>query len=899
MPTPGEPYDGADRSDPVAPRRMLANVRARLFGGAPAPLRIGPYEIVGQLGHGAMGTVFEAWDERLQRRVAVKAVPMPPGARDRRNAVVREAQALARLDHPSVVTVFDAGTDGFGAWVAMELLRGRDLQGWAHGRPDVTTTVAVLREAGEGLAAVHDAALVHRDVKPSNVFRTDDARVCLVDFGLAVTTDEDELDRGGAGTPAYMAPEQHRGERVTAASDQYAFAVMAWEMLYGVRPFAASDPAGLYRRKLGVALPVQPLRADVPPAVHRILRRALHPDAQRRWESMRALLGALDAAVAPPRRTRTWAPAASAVVLVGAWAWSTPGAGACPRDLPSPWTDDERLAIRDALLGDGTVLRRDTWERVQTALDDRAAALVLAQRDTCSAADHGAIDGRLADLRLACLAQARSAFSALTESLHDGDLDVVTSAVGWVAELDDPARCLALERTAAAVLLEPPASIANAVTLQRELLARAPAAARRGDHDTALGIADAVVEVAEELEFTPLLAEAQFERGRVHRGRREWDLAAARLDAAYFEAAAIRHTGVEIDAALEMVALLAGNLGRADEAWTWLGRARAADDGSRVPVTAGLLAYEGMILSATGDYDAAAARWFDALAIARTLGEDHPAYTSIAPNTILALNNTGRYAEAHELGGDILEARVRQLGAEHPSLAAPLHNFAIAAWELGQLEAAYAALERSIALERTWRGARSYDVGSGLFELGRRLLLEGRTAEAMPRLTEAAEILEHTVGPEHPATVSCIVACGEGELASGHRDAATAHFERARVLAETTFGADHEYVGWALVGKARIDLDDERWSTARVGLERAWAILAPLEQLDEASVELGEVALMLAETRWRTGARTQAIEVLASVRPSAEAEHPVVQAQRARIVAWQRAHAHADTEDSP
>jgi serine/threonine protein kinase len=290
--------------------------------------------------------VYEAEDEGLHRRVAVKvlldASPLA-AARFR-----REARAMARLNHPNVATVFDVGEADGQAYIAMELVRGRTLRQWLAGRAGwqrrapVADVLVVLRQAGAGLVAAHEAGLVHRDFKPDNVLVGDDGRVRVVDFGLAKHHAElgddgcfdgealareladAHITRTGAlmGTPAYMAPEQFRGEG-DARSDQFAFCVVLYEALYGRLPFAGDTAEALYEATSRGKLRAWPEHAEVAPGVKAVLRRGLSAKAEDRFVSMSALLEALAEAIdggdAIPRRRHRTKSARS-------WRWRVAGA---------------------------------------------------------------------------------------------------------------------------------------------------------------------------------------------------------------------------------------------------------------------------------------------------------------------------------------------------------------------------------------------------------------------------------------------------------------------------------------------------------------------------------------------------------------------------------------------
>jgi predicted Ser/Thr protein kinase len=262
--------------------------------------RVGRFLVLHRLGQGAMGTVYDAYDESLDRRVALKVLRHGLGSHE---SLEQEAKALARLAHPNVVQVYEIGEDADRPFVAMELVRGRTLRAWLAERPRPCAEVLrMFRQAGEGLAAAHGTGLVHRDFKPDNVLIGDDGRVRVADFGVAALA-------GGAGwfgdsslvgTPAFMAPEQFLGEPATAAVDQFAFCVALYWALYGAAPFDGDADIRVLRRNVvdGAARP-PPASAEVPGWVARMLMRGLARDASARFPTINALLAEIDGRFPP------------------------------------------------------------------------------------------------------------------------------------------------------------------------------------------------------------------------------------------------------------------------------------------------------------------------------------------------------------------------------------------------------------------------------------------------------------------------------------------------------------------------------------------------------------------------------------------------------------------------
>jgi serine/threonine protein kinase len=292
-----------------------------------APERVGKYRIAGMLGRGGMGVVYEGIDDDLGRDVAIKLVRFGAGSGER---LIREARALARLTHPNVVTIHEVGRAHDGVYLAMELVRGRPLDAWAADTPDWRDRAAMLAQAARGLAAAHRCGLVHRDFKPANVLVGSDDRARVLDFGIALTgseMDAGELPVAGAdslsrltetgnvmGTPLFMAPEQWTGNETGARTDQFSFCVVAYEILFGQRPFRGDN-----LRELGAAVldgaiePAPP--SEVPESLGRVILEGMAVDPGDRHESMEPLIAALEEASSPTERRWAWIVAAAVIAV--------------------------------------------------------------------------------------------------------------------------------------------------------------------------------------------------------------------------------------------------------------------------------------------------------------------------------------------------------------------------------------------------------------------------------------------------------------------------------------------------------------------------------------------------------------------------------------------------------
>ncbi|MCY1009366.1 protein kinase [Nannocystis pusilla] len=296
----------------------VTDARAPDRAASSAGHQLGRYRVLRVLGQGSAGVVHTAYDQILDRVVALKTVRTDRSTSTGVGRFIREAKALARLSHPNIVHIYDVSTSGGQVFLAMEFIRGRTLRQHLadHGGAPCSDIVALFVAAGQGLAAVHRAGLVHRDFKPDNVMVGDDGRVRVLDFGLVRDAQSDPSQEAGGravfdvdltttgcvlGTPAYMAPEQHRGGEADARSDVFSFCASLYEALYGERPFVADSYEALRAAMLeGTVRP--PTQSRVPAWLRDVVLRGLRADPAARWQAMEPLLAALAADLGARRR---------------------------------------------------------------------------------------------------------------------------------------------------------------------------------------------------------------------------------------------------------------------------------------------------------------------------------------------------------------------------------------------------------------------------------------------------------------------------------------------------------------------------------------------------------------------------------------------------------------------
>lgn len=280
-----------------------------------APRQVGRFLLLRMLGSGGMGAVYAAFDERLDRRVAIKLLHQTERQSElQRERVLREAQAMARVSHANVVPIYEVGEVDEQIFITMEYVEGTTLKEWQRSKQRPWQEVLrMYLEAGAGLRAAHEAGLIHRDFKADNVLIGREGRPRVADFGLArlgaggsSAAEKDPSGPSGerlatpltvagavSGTPGYMSPEQYLAKEVDARSDQWSFCASLYEALYGRLPFEGSSFAELAANTLAGKLSPRPAGAFVPIEVHAALARGLATEPDQRFVSMDALMAAL------------------------------------------------------------------------------------------------------------------------------------------------------------------------------------------------------------------------------------------------------------------------------------------------------------------------------------------------------------------------------------------------------------------------------------------------------------------------------------------------------------------------------------------------------------------------------------------------------------------------------
>jgi serine/threonine-protein kinase len=252
---------------------------------------LGRYRVVRELGRGAMGIVYLAEDDSLQRQVAIKTLLLPDEAGERRQLEARflqEAKAAGSLNHPGLITIHDLGREGDWLYIAMELLEGRELRDrMADGMLSLHEAVDIGAQVAAALGAAHARGVVHRDIKPGNIMLLADGHAKIMDFGIARMQKSDVRTQSGTmmGSPKYMSPEQVSGHAVDHRSDVFSLGSMLYEMVAGVPPFNGNNLGQLLNAILhGTAPPPSQFRAGIPPPLDAVIARAMQRNPAARYQ---------------------------------------------------------------------------------------------------------------------------------------------------------------------------------------------------------------------------------------------------------------------------------------------------------------------------------------------------------------------------------------------------------------------------------------------------------------------------------------------------------------------------------------------------------------------------------------------------------------------------------------
>jgi eukaryotic-like serine/threonine-protein kinase len=732
--------------------------------------RVDRYQILGAIGRGGMGEVYAAYHPDLDRRIALKVVhESGAGAPEKRARLLREARAIARLSHPNVVTVYDAGTFGDRVYIAMEFIDGDTTDAWLRAEPRGWREILdVFMAAGRGLAAAHAAGIVHRDFKPQNVMIGRDGSVRVMDFGLARLAEEPAdpsdargtdraragqatISKAGAlvGTLAYMAPEQFRGEAIDPRADQFSFCVALHEALFGLRPAVAhlADP--------GAATNAASARATMVPAwLRAVVGRGIADDRNGRFASMEDLIGALVKGRVRPRRRAVGAIVALTIALVTLGGWRVIRAAritcAVPTErLAAVWSghdDGRREAIHSGFVASGQPNAETSWLRFSKILDNYVNEWSTMYVATCEATHvRGEQSGEMLDLRMICLSENLDEVRALVDVLVGARTAPISRALTAAQGLSNISRCADQTTLRSSLPLPRDSGTLAEVQALRGRFRDVRSLVDLGNLHAASKRAAELRPQVEALGFKPLLAELLELIGF---GTLQFEAANAepRLEAAFFAAESCGDDLTAAKASTHLSYAVGYRLRRPDEGERW---ARISES----------------ILNRMGAGHERLRAWW-------------------ATNYSAVLASTGDTATALGLIQEAVELKTRVLGPDHPDIAISLSNQAFLQARAGQLQDALHSIDRALDIS-----AKSGDPDASVFanlhnNRGDVLAAVGRYSDAEREFAAALNKLRAETPTDYENLSQALHGIGVVRFAQGRTAAAIPFLEQALAIRE-------------------------------------------------------------------------------------------------------------------
>lgn len=740
-----------------------------------------------------MGVVYAAYDPGIDRRVALKFLNADRAERGQvqEARLLREAQAMGRLSHPNVAVAYEVGLFGQHVFLAMEFVDGQDLRTWLS-RRDLTSSeiLAVFLAAGRGLAAAHAAGIIHRDFKPANVLVDKHDRPRVTDFGLSRATEDGgevgdlvdsqtdaelspgdhlaaRLTRTGAvlGTPSYMSPEQHVGDRVDERSDQFSFCVALYEALYQAHPYGET-PSLPGQQDLVAGKPVVvPTKPALSRRFRRALERGLHVKPADRFSSMDALLSELSHR---PTFSRRYLAAAIVLVgLLGAGSYAAiadtteatagPHCDAGETRMEGVWGSSRRRLLREAFERSAASGAEKTWSALSAILDKRATAW-SDMYDAACAATHldGTQSAAILDLRTECLERKRQELKGLVDVLSDQhDAKIFDQALVAAESLSQISGCADVSNLRAVVPLPEDEKSRARVATVRQQMNRSLTLYELGKYEQGRDQLLALKEEAHHLRYAPLVAEVTSALGNHLSVLGKM----AEAEGTLFEAADQAVRGGDRSVEAETWIHIVINYSR-------LGRVPEADLAARMAVLA--------VNRANGDSQMRA-RLMNNLGAARyTAGKFEEAFDDFRRSADLASASFGRMS-------------VRYANA--------VGNTGATLIELGRVREALSYLEESLAVRRAILRPDHVDISYSLNPLGSAYLALGMAEKGREMFKASLAIRQKEYGPEHPETTFTLVALAQAEAGRGNYGEALKMFEEGLAIQKRVLDPHDVFLG--------------------------------------------------------------------------------------------------------
>ena len=744
------------------------------------------YTVVSVIGRGGMGTVYAARDRKLERIVALKVLHRSTGTTsDAWSLILHEARVLARLSHPNIVAVFDAGITDQHLYLVMEYVRGTTLDEWlADEWRSTTEIVKAFIEAGRGLVAAHEAGVIHGDFKPNNVLLGDDDRIRVVDFGVArigpnldsalVNTARGLMqtqtladsaistirntDGPIIGTPAFMAPEQFLQSGLDDRSDQFSFCVALYRAVFGVKPFEGDTLETLVENVINGRLQPAPVKNRYERHIADALARGMSVRPDYRYPSMNELLADLQQPASRGRRVLTFSAAALAIAAVSGGVavvldrgTSSPPCTDSERQLQGVWDKDTKAAIRTGLEGPSG---QSAWAIIEPVLDRYTATWTDAHRAACEATHiHHEQSEALLDLRMACLQGKQHELEILRDLLLEPEPGQVPRLIEATHRLSDIAECEDLDALSAPIRPPTDPEAREAEQRLRDLAAELRVLNHAGRFQLAIEQSEPALREARERKLSRALSEILLQRGIAERHAGLLEPAEASLQESAAAAESARDQLGKVRAWAQLI-FVVGHDQITDRWRPWERLGTAALSGLKGAAAAGPARMLRSAIGAAHGAHGEVVEAYAALKEAERMAERDDAKADLAFVTGAlgtGLFHMGRLDEARTYLARSLALRRAIYGPDHPEVAEALNNLGLVRAAQGDLGAAKKLVTKALALREKATPPNPAELAESYSNIGTLHFNLNEFQEAQTWFKKGLKTERASLRPRHPS----------------------------------------------------------------------------------------------------------------------------------------------------
>jgi serine/threonine-protein kinase len=785
---------------------------------------VGRFEIIEQLGKGGMGIVFLARDPDLDREVCLKFLRRNTSSEEE-SRLLREARSMARLSHPNVVTVYEVGKFHDRLFVVMEYVEGMTLREWLiQNKPNWRMVLDVFTSAAKGLAAAHQAGVVHCDFKPDNVLLAKDKdqvrRVLVGDFGLAyfqtpirpkelekIQIDHlDQLDTltiAGMlpGTPAYMAPEQIQGQQADIKSDQFSFCVALFEALYDARPFGGKNLAAIEENILAGRINYPSRKPALPGWLKEIFMVGLNPDPDQRYSSMAELANLLSKKLYKKKRLTSAAIAFAlmlVIIIVVVWFGRPQPCPGAEDKLVGIWDKSRKTTLKKSFLATKLPFAKQTFVTTAKALDDYRHTWLKQHQAACLAGQvRQETSLELLDRRMECLDQRLQEFKIVTDYLSRPDNEIVSKAIDITGNMTSADVCFDADALASLAPIPKDVDTKNAVQKTRAKMIKLEAMLDSGKIKPLFGLAQEIAKQANQSEYPPIEAESLYWMAKVQKTIGKPRPAKKTFDQAVSLGMAAGHQRLVALSWIELVKLIGVDLARPEEAikladttMVMLDRIAADEE-----LKADLLFSQAKVSKFDDQLDKTLGMYQAVLEIfERILGSGHPKTFDVRIYIIDVLISLGKFDRAQKEIEEIQVLLNKYYGLEHPKNIMLLRQRASLQNVLGNYSKDMELAKKALSLSEKIYGPKHPQTA----HCHHRVAVSGGyvtdLSNSLKHIQDALEINQEVFGPNHPFVATNYRLLAYFQREAGLYQKSMAAIQKSIEIAESIFGDDHDSI---------------------------------------------------------------------------------------------------------